>query len=82
MVLLPKLKSFGSVVGTQGKKLFPQVLLFLGRRMLRWNEINIAIFCFIMQKKELELRVLPVIERRSRESGDGVNLHASVDGEQ
>jgi hypothetical protein len=45
MVLLPKLKSFGSVVGTQGKKLFPQVLLFLGRRMLRWNEINIAIFC-------------------------------------
>jgi hypothetical protein len=51
MVLLPEKKSFGSVVGTQGNELSPQVLLFLGRRMLRWNEINIAIFCFIMQKK-------------------------------
>jgi hypothetical protein len=49
--------------------------------MLRWNEVKIAIFCFIMQTKGLEPRALPVIERRSCSGGDGVNLDASVHGE-
>ncbi len=82
MVLLPLKKSFGSVVGMQGSLLNPQLLEFLGRRMLGWNEVNIAIFCFIMQMKGLELRALPVIERGRRSGCDGINLDASVNGEQ
>ena len=79
---MPLKKSFGSVVGTQGFWLLPQLLEFLGRRMLGWNEVNIAIFCFIMQMKGSELRALPVIERGGRSGCDGINLDASVNGEQ
>ena len=63
--------------------MLPQLLEFFGRRMLGWNEVNTAIFCFIYTAdKGLELRVLPVIERGGRSDCDGVNLEASVNGEQ